>query len=53
MQITQTFEPIRPIYAPSDASPYGYGTLFGGYAVIYGESYWCSRSYLIIRPDND
>ncbi|HYT46548.1 MAG TPA: hypothetical protein VEP90_29745 [Methylomirabilota bacterium] len=45
--ITSTYEPLRPIYAPDDSDPFYYVTL-GQARVFYGESWWPSKSYLMI-----
>jgi len=48
MKITQTYEPIRSIYAPDDGSAYYYQVPCGAPRVDYGLSDWPSRSYLMI-----
>lgn len=44
--ITQTFEPIRPIYLKDDGSA-GYHNALGTGRVFYGAADWPSRSYAI------
>lgn len=50
--ITETYEPVRPLAAPDDASAYAHQMLFGGWRVYYGEFQWPSRSYMLV-PTND
>lgn len=52
MEITQTFEPIRPLAAPDDGAAYCSRYLGREFRVFYGESHWPSRSYwLVPMPD--
>ena len=49
MTVTKTYEPIRPLRAPDDGSAYYQQDVNGTHCVHYGESYWPSRSFLIIK----
>lgn len=42
---TKTHEPLRPLRAPDDGSPFYYYGVFGDRRVDYGSSDWPSRSY--------
>jgi hypothetical protein len=47
--ITQTFEPLRPIYAEHDVyAPFWWRTVHGFDRVYYGASEWPSMSYWIV-----
>ena len=49
MTITQTYEPIRSIYAPDDGSAYAQpGVLRPEWTVHYGESHWPSKYYWLV-----
>jgi hypothetical protein len=52
MMITKTFEPVRPLRAPDDGSPYACPVFYGSaWRVHYGQSHWASRSYRLFNPE--
>ena len=54
MHITETFEPIRPIYAKDDGRAFALrGMIDHHWRAHYGLSTWASRSYLLIRDLHD
>lgn len=49
MTFTQTFEPVRPLRAPDDASAYAEQVVLdGSWRVHYGDSTSPSRSYWLV-----
>ncbi len=51
-QITKTFEPIRPIYAPDGGAAYMHQVILSRDVMVhYGESDWPSRSYMLILAE--
>ncbi len=46
--MTKTFEPVRPLPAPDDGSPYFHKAVFGDLVVHYGQVHWPSRSYWLV-----
>jgi hypothetical protein len=49
MKITETFEPVRSIYAPDNGSAYAAPMILeNGYRVHYGNSHWPSLSYWLV-----